>query len=329
MKLNKIEKIVVIVILLGLILGGGFFLFVMPSYKKIDAAQKKLDSNLQEQAQLNERLSRLDTIDGDIDQQKKDALKYEGTFYPDLTTFETSEIAMAYMKKCGLEAHAISVTPLTARDLTLEYSSPVEIKYDLKTYGRSAKESENAGDEAELTGTFEENGKKYSIVINNLSSVQILKEDGTPVTSYTENMQKVYKAAVCRYAQTNGLSQTVAVTQARYEVTGKFADYMKFIDYVYSLPRATSFISVNIPMTVELKKDNKKGDQDDSSTYIGEDGYAYSAEEAKAMVVPVTNDTQITKELTLTFFSVEPMNSMHSVDADGTEVIVDQRSKVY
>lgn len=327
MKLNKIEKIVVIVILLGLILGGGFFLFVMPSYKKIDAAQKKLDANLQEQAQLNDRLSRLDTIDGDITAKKQDALKYEGTFYPDLTTYEASEIAMAYMKKCGLEAHAISITPLTTRDLTLEYSTPVDIKYDLKTYGRSAKEAEG-GTEAELTGTFEENGKKYSIVINNLSNVQILKEDGTPVTTYTENMQKVYKAAVCRYAQENNMAQTVAVTQAKYEVTGKFEDYMKFVDYIYARPKATSFVSVAIPMTVEIKKDKKDG-QSDSASYIGEDGYVYTEEEAAAMVVPVTKDTEISKELTLTFFSVEPMDSQHSVDADGTEVVVDERTKVY
>lgn len=328
MKLNKIEKIVVVVILLGLILGGGFFLFVMPSYKKIDVAQKKLDANLQEQAQLNDRLSRLDTIDGDIEQKKKDALTFEGTFYPDLTTYETSEIAMAFMKKCGLEAHAISITPISSKSLTLEYVTPVDIKYDLKTYGRSAKEAESEGEE-EVSGTFEENGKKYTVVISNISHAQILKEDGTPVTTYTENMQKVLKAAVCRYAQVNNLEQTVAVTQARYEVTGKFSDYMKFIDYIYARPRATSFVSVNIPMTVELKKDKKKGDQNDNVSYIGEDGYVYSEDEASAMVIPVTNDTEVTKELILTFYSVEPMNSMHSVDADGTEVIVDERSKVY
>ena len=93
MKLNKIEKIVIIVILLGVILVGGGFVFVMPSFEAIGRNSKTLAANLLEKAELEETLSRLDTIDADIDTQKKDALKLEGGFYPDLTTYEASEIA--------------------------------------------------------------------------------------------------------------------------------------------------------------------------------------------------------------------------------------------
>lgn len=325
MQLNKIEKIVVIVILLGLILVGGYFLFVAPSIKKIESAQKTLDSNRTEQAALADRLSRLETIGGEIDAQKQAAVKFEGTFYPDLTTYETSEIAMAYMKKCNLEAHTISITPLSARDLTLEYYSPTDIVYDLKTYSASAKNSEGDGN-VEVKGTFEENGHKYTISISNISDVSILQEDGTPVSTYTDKMIKMYKAALCRYVQENGMHEAVAATQATYEVKGKFSDYLKFLDYIYDRPRATGLAAVAIPMTTELKKDK---DDDSTTTFIGEDGYGYSAEEAKNMVIPVTDDTEISKELTLVFFCVEPMNSLHTVDADGQAIVVDQRSAVY
>ena len=48
MKLSKVEKIVVAVILLGLILVGGTFLLIMPSFERIGKETKTLEANLLE-----------------------------------------------------------------------------------------------------------------------------------------------------------------------------------------------------------------------------------------------------------------------------------------
>ena len=331
MKLNKIEKIIVAVILLGVILVGGAFMFVVPTFDKMKSADKKIETYKTEKENLDAQLQRLSTIDSEITEKKNDAVKFEGTFYPDLTTYETSELAMALMKECGLNAYAISLVDLSTYDLNLEYYEPVDVEYDLKTFGQSAK---NAGTDAEeevlSEGQFKDGNKIYNISVGSMLDITITDADGQVVepSRYSETMKKVYKAAVCKYAQDNKTKQTVACTQATYEVTGKFSDYMKFVDYIYSLPKATNIAKVTIPMTVNIKKDK---DKDQPTYYVGEDGSVTTGDEAaKAeQQVIVEPDTEVTESITLTFYSVEPMHSTSTIDAGSTKIVVDQRPAVY
>ena len=331
MRLNKVEKIIVAVILLGVILVGGAFLFIVPTFSKMDKANKTREANIAEKQNLETELARLSTIDGEITEKKNDAVKFEGTFYPDLTTYESSEIAMALMKECGLNAYTIDLTDISTRDLNLEYYVPVDVEYSLKTFAQTAK---NAGDDAEevvLTeGQFLDGKKVYNIAVGSILDVTITDEEGNVIepSRYSETMKKVYKAAICKFAQTNKTTQTVACTQATYEVTGKFSDYMKFIDYIYAQPRATGIATVTIPMTTNIESDK---DEESPTYYIGEDGSVSTGDQAakKAEQVIVEPDTEVTESVTLIFFSVEPMHSASSVDAGSTKVVVNQRPAVY
>ena len=334
MKLNKIEKIIVAVILLGVILVGGAFMFIVPTFEKMDKANKEIEANKLERANLESELSRLNTIDNEISESKAEAIKHEGDFYPELTTYESSEIAMALMKSCGLKAYELSVTSLSTEDLTLEYSVSPEVKYDLKDYAMAAKNAgeEAASEDAELSGTFKDGNNTYTVAVGSVSGAQILDENGTPVepSRYSERMKKVLKGAVCRYVQDSNAGQTVACTKVTYDVTGKFSDYMKFIDYVYSLDRASMFTSVNIPMTMEIPDEDEDEDEEGSTYYIREDGTLATAEESAAdSQMIVTDDTEVTKTLTIEFLTVEPMDQLKTVDAGGTKIVVDQRPAVY
>ena len=341
MKLNKIEKIIVAVIILGIILVGGAFMFIVPTFDKMDKANKARDANLLEKQNLEAELSRLNTIDSEITESKTEAIKHEGDFYPDLTTYETSEIAMALMKKCNLEAHEINVTTLSTYDLTLEYSDTPEIEYDLKTFAKAAKnagetsdETAAAGEGGEIatTGEFTDGGKTYTVNIGSVSGAQILDDTGEVVepSRYSEKMKKVLKGAVCRFVQDNHTNITVACTKATYEVTGKFSDYMKFVDYVYGLQRASMFTSVDIPMTMAIpKEDEDEEDENGPTYYVREDGTVVSGEEAGGGQMVVEDNSEVTKSLTITFLSVEPMDPLKTVDAGGTKVVVDQRPAVY
>ena len=325
MKLNKVEKIIVAVILLGLILVGGTFLFIVPSYQQIEKNTKTLAANIAEQQELEERLARLDTIDDDIAKQKTDAKTYEGGFYPDLTTYEASEIAMALLKTYNLEAHSIGITNFATTNLTLEHFVPANVEYDLKTFAQSAKQQDEGSDTALLSGEFMDGKAKYSISASSPTDVTILDSNGEEVapSKYSETMQKYYKAAVCAVAADNNTSQTVGVITATYEVTGKFGDYVKFIDHVYSLGRATKFDTVLYPMTITIK------DEDEDALYSAEDGTLVTGKEAQGEETAVTDDTEVTETLSISFLSVEPMDALHTVQADDTEVVVDQRPAAY
>lgn len=326
MKLNKIEKIIIAVILLGLILVGGTFIFVMPSFEKIGKESKTLVSNIAERAELETKLERLNTIDADIASNKQEAIKHEGGFYPDLTTYETSEIAMAYLKQSGLEAHAITIEPISTQELKLEYYKPEDVTYQLKSYSAAAKDD---SDENKLVdGEFIDNKKKYTISVSSTASVTITDEEGNEIapSKYTDTMQKMYKAAICKFVSQNNISQTVAFTRAVYSVKGKFSDYCKFIDHIYSLGRATMFESVTFPMTTTPEEKDEEGND---VLVVDESGRLSTAKDSGVDMIVVNDNTEIEQEVTLIFMSVEPMEALKTVEADGTNVVVDQRPAVY
>lgn len=332
MKLNKIEKIIVVILVIGVILGVGIFMFVKPSFDKIGVEQNTLANYQKELAELNDKLSRLDTIDGDIQAQKDSAKKYEGKFYPEMTTYETSELAMALLKAANLEAHAIQVGSLSTNMVSLQYYLEPEIAYDLKTFAATAKaDPDNAGDTVILeSGEFMDGNKKYSVAVDSVCNVVIADENDEVVepSRYTDTMKKIYKAAVCRFAQENNRSQTTAVMTATYQVTGRYADYMAFIDHIYSLEKATTVQTVIIPVTVPAPTTDE--DEDTQTYYVDEAGLMVSANEVEGdQQIVVDDDTIVEQNLTIYFLAIDPMQEVTRVDADGTEIVVDQRPAVY
>jgi hypothetical protein len=325
MKLNKIEKIIIAVILLGLILVGGTFMFVVPSFKEIEKNNKVLAENRLEKAELDNTLARLDTIDADIETQKNEAKKAEGGFYPDLTTYEASEFAQAYMKAYNLDAHEMSLSPISTRDLTLEFYNPEPVEYDLKTSAAAAKNVENdsgSGDEMVVEGSFKDGGKEYSISVNSVVDAVITDSDGNEIApaKYSDTMKKVYRAAICKAVSTGKIKQTVGFVEATYEVIGKYSDYEKFIDHIYDLDRATMFKTVKFPATIEIETE-----EDSEAMYVSESGTLVSASEAAGKMTMVEPDTVVKVELTMYLLCAEPMEGLKNIDADGVKVVVDQR----
>ncbi len=325
MKLNKIEKIFVIVVILGLILVGGFFLFVMPCFTNIENANKTRDAAISEREQLNSRLARLETIDADIASTQKTAETLEGSFFPDLTTYETVESTLAFLKAAGFETHTINVVPLATRDLSLEFFKSTDINYSLKTLAKGAKDTSD--EEQIVEGEFKDGSKKYFISVNSLTQAVITDENGEeiPVNKYSDTMKKLYNLAICKYAAANSKKQTVGVVQATFEITGKNSDYIELIDRIYSSDhRAMMTSEVKFPMTIDASKLDK------DTILVNESGYATTNEEStEASEVIVEDDTVVTETLTLIFLSVEPMDALKTVDVEGTDIVVDQRPAVY
>ncbi len=333
MKLNKIEKIFVYVVILGLILIGGYFIFIHPYWAQIEKSQKTLEKNKKEYTELNTKLEplRSGTLAASIETRRKEAVSLEGMFFPDMTTYETVESALTYLQAQGFETHTISVDPLKTYSLSLEYYVPAEIKYDLKTLAQGAKDT--AEEPEQVAGTFTIGNKTYTVAVTSLTNFQVLDEDGNEVKTYNEQMQKVIKAAMCKYAKSAKLKQTVGLVQAKFHIKGKFEDYVKLIDDIYSFNhRAMMTSNVLYPRTIKPSKD-----KDDENTGYAQDetGYVHSTDEltGKEELI-VTADTEIEEDITLMFLSVEPMNALDKVDVAGTadkadDIVVNQRPAVY
>ncbi len=314
MNLNKIEKIFIMVLVIGIVVGVGIALFVMPAKDKIDAANRNLSSLQKEQEELNASLAREATIDKEIEDAKKDAQALEGNFYPDLTTYEAVEITLAYLEESKLDTLGITATTLSTEELSLEILEQKPVIYDLKTYSQTARGTD---ENALLEGQFKDGDKVYTVTANALNDVVITKEDGSVVESkdYTDTMADAHKEALCRLAASSELSQTVGVTQVTFDVTGTYGDYLKFIDYIYDLERASYMDAVTIPMTADLELEDEDGEE------IVE---AVEEELGVELKVPLQPEDEIEQSVTVRFFSVEQMEELEKLEAAGAEIVVNQ-----
>lgn len=312
MNLSKIEKTFIIILVVGAIIAGGIFLFIMPAKDKIDSANSRLDALKAEEESLNAELAREATIDDEIKTAKTSAEKLEGTFYPDLTTYEAVEIVLAHLKANNLTTHTVEATLLTTADLALEVYVEEPVIYDLKLFSQSARGTD---EDALLEGQFKDGNKVYNVVADTLTSVTITDENGTVVeiSKYTDTMKEAHKEALCRLAASTQAKQVVGITEVTFEAIGKYADYLKFVDFVYGLDRATHMSEVEFPMTYDPEDEE-------------EDELLEQVEEitGKNLVVPVEDDTEVTVPMTIKFFSVEQMEELETIDASGVQIVVNQ-----
>lgn len=312
MNLSKIEKTFIIILVVGAIIAGGIFLFIMPAKDKIDSANSRLDALKAEEEALNAELAREATIDDEIKTAKTSAEKLEGTFYPDLTTYEAVEIVLAHLKANNLTTHTVEATLLTTADLALEVYVEEPVIYDLKLFSQSARGTD---EDALLEGQFKDGNKVYNVVADTLTSVTITDENGTVVeiSKYTDTMKEAHKEALCRLAASTQAKQVVGITEVTFEAIGKYADYLKFVDFVYGLDRATHMSEVEFPMTYDPEDEE-------------EDELLEQVEEitGKNLVVPVEDDTEVTVPMTIKFFSVEQMEELETIDASGVQIVVNQ-----
>ena len=153
MNLSKIEKIIIMVLVVGGILALGIIFLCKPAYESIDKANNSLTKAQADYDDLMARLARLDTIDEDIAKVKESIAELEDNFYPELTTYEAVEIALAQLKENDLETHSISVAAATTNDVRVETYSEAPLVYNLKTYAQNSKEAKE-GEIVLMDGQF-------------------------------------------------------------------------------------------------------------------------------------------------------------------------------
>lgn len=319
MNLTKVEKIIIAVLVIGAILAAGFFFFMFPSYQKIEKANKRLDDLKVEQAQLNDKLARENTIDEEIKTAKKEAIELEGCFYPDLTTYEATEITQAYLKDCNLETHAINVNSLSTNVLELDYFNDVVVEYDLKNYSQSAR---GIDENALLEGQFKDGNKVYTISYNGIKDIEITDDAGNVIepAKYTDYMKKVYQKTLCKVAVESATTQTVGAVSVSFEIKGTYKDYLNFLDYVNNLDRATFLNGAEIPMTQSIKEE-----EDSDTLYIDEAGQLLVGSEANGGEEICKDDTIIEElSIQLVYLCVEPMDELEKIDAAGVDIVVNQ-----
>ncbi len=321
MNLSKVEKIIIMVLVVGGIIAAGFFFFIRPAYDGIDKAEKNLKTAETAHAELMTKLERLNTIDDDIKAAKEDVADLEEKFYPDLTTYEATEILLAQLKEMEMDTLGIDVSQLTTHKLELEHFEAVPVIYDLKTYAQNAKENDE--NEVVLTeGQFRDGDKVYTITISSLANITVTDDTGAVVepSKFTETMKKAYMEALCKYAYNGKVAQTVSVVELELEVTGEYKKYLEFIDYLSNFERATYLPEVKFPMTFEVTSD-------EDGKFYTEDGTEVEIEgDAEGTVAVEFRDDDIVTgvPVKVLFFGVEQIEELENIDVNGVKIVTNQ-----
>ena len=282
MKLSNKEKIILAVFLAIAILAAGFFLLVKPEYDKIETNKNSLknaDSQLQSMYQV---LAREETIDGEIQAAFDKANKFAPYFYDDMSILDADELTRKILADANMTTKGLSIGDFTTSTLTVSDYVESIVTYPLKEY--SGYVPETGIDFSQFSIEYDENG-----------NIRVPDE--------LKNVMKDYLNTLLTTQ-----SQTIGSISVNLTVEGTRANFLKFLDYIAGLEKATYIPSVSIDYTTA----NAAAQQPENpAPNPGEEG----AEQPQQPQQPANNETQIDENaevsvgITITYYCVKPMQA--------------------
>lgn len=280
MKLSNKEKIILAVVLAIAIVAAGFFLLVKPEYDKIEANKKSLEeAENQLQVMLN-TLSRENTIDQEIQTAFDKANKFSPYFYDDLTILDADELTRKILADANMSTKGLSIGDFTTSTLTVSDYVETVVTYPLKEYSGYVPE---AGiDFSQFSLSYDENG---NIVV-------------------PDQVKDVMKDYLNTLLTTQ--SQTIGSISVNLTVEGTRANFLKFLDYIAGLEKATYIPSVSIDYT----KINENEQQPNNPPNEGEENEDQGQEvQALAGETEIDENSEISMGITIIYYCVKPLQT--------------------
>lgn len=138
MQMSKQEKIIVFVLLVLVILGVGFFMFILPNFNDIDKNQKNLDAANSSYSDILSQLEREKTIDSDIKAEYEIGKDLADGFYNDLTPVEADEIMRQFIAKGNdIRINGLTVGPMATEALSISLIGSPTVSYPLKDFSQT------------------------------------------------------------------------------------------------------------------------------------------------------------------------------------------------
>lgn len=298
MKLTGKEMTILSVFLSIVIIAVGLFLFIMPAYESIEPNRQKLDAAKAERDQIYESLAREATIDQEIQDAIEQANTLSLSFYDDLTTYEADVIVREILDATNMSTNSLMLSSYTTATLTVTDYIETVVSYPLKEY---------AGYAASAAG-IENSDVQYDENGNIIIPDEFTEDD-------LESALKNYLIALL-----STQTQTIGSITVNFTVSGTRGDFLKFLDYIADLERATIINSANVSYTAAAAADTNNNDNNGGAA----EGEGEGAEdEAPANTAANTNNepqqltdsSQITSNISLTFYCITPMSDQVGEEA--------------
>lgn len=279
MKLSNKEKIILAVFLAIVIIAAGIFLIVLPEYNKISSNQSSLDSVKAQREQLFQTLTRENTIDSEIETAIKNANVFSGYFYDDMTTYEADVLVRQILADNNMETLSLSIGDFSTSTLTVTEYVDTVVSYPLKEY--SGYIPDTGIDFSQYQIEYDENGE------------MIIPEE------LQDKMADVLKEYMNILLSTQ--QQTLGSISVSMTVNGTRGNFLKFLDNVAALEKATYIPSVSVAYTETSAAPN----QPQTPAEGAENGGENPAPEARRL----TENSQISATITITMYCVQALNT--------------------
>ncbi len=284
MKLSNKEKIILAIFLAIAILAAGFFLLVKPEYDKIETNKNSLKSAEDQLQSMYQVLAREETIDAEIQSAFDKANKFAPYFYDDLSILDADELTRKILADANMTTKSLSIGDFTTSTLTVSDYVDTIVTYPLKDY--SGYVPDTGIDFSQFSLEYDENG-----------NIRVPDE--------VKNVMKDYLNTLLT-TQT----QTIGSISVSFTVEGTRANFLKFLDYIAGLEKATYIPSVNISYTTA-----NAAVQQPETPANPEEGAEGAEQQPQQPQQPANNETQIGENaevsvgITITYYCVKPLQA--------------------
>lgn len=294
MKLSNKEKIILAVFLAVVIILAGFFLLVKPEYDKIGSNKSELQAAKDQRDQLSNVLAREATIDQEIQVAFDKANKFAPYFYDDLTILDADELTRQILADTNMKTNSLSISDFTTSTLTVSDYVETIVTYPLKEY----------------SGYIPDMGIDFS-------QYQITyDEDGN--IAVPDELKDVMKDYINALLTTQ--SQTIGCITVSLNVEGTRGDFLKFLDYIAGLEKATYIPSVSIGYTTGAQPVAPAPVQGEQ----GAEGTAQQPQQPAENQTTVNDNTEVSMGITLTYYCVKPLQAeTTAAEAEVTEAVAE------
>lgn len=256
MKLSKNEKVILVVFLAILVIVFGVIAFLVPEYGKIATNQSALDEAKKSRDEIYASLSREATIDKELSDAKKEADEHTKYFYDDkFTSYDIDVYTRKILSENNMEVIKLSISPYTTYPLVLSDYFEIPVTYPIK-------------DSADII-----NGTDYTEYV------------WTPQFDAQGNLVKP-ESPDEYFTYLRDHTQTVGVHDVTVTIKGKKSDYVKLLDFIKELPKATYVISAEIPYTGSETQTDAEGN-------------------ITSVATELDDNSEIEKTITISFFCAE------------------------
>lgn len=293
MKLTAKEITILSIFLSIVIIVAGLFLFIMPEFEKIEPNKQRLESAKSERDQIYESLGRESTIDQEIQDAIDKANTLSLSFYDDLTPYEADVIVREILDATNMSTNSLSLSSYSTATLTVVDYIETVVSYPLKEY---------AGYAASAAG-IENSDVQYDENGNIIIPDEFTEDD-------LEEALKNYLTALLSIQ-----SQTIGAISVNFTVEGTRGDFLKFLDYVADLERATIITSTTVAYTEDVASDNNNNNNNNNNA--GEEGAEGAEGEGPAAPAApnaggeqqLNDNSRISSTISMTFYCITPMSN--------------------